>query len=160
MKSRKKSIKNIGISGVYGAGKSTVWNTYIKNKNIENIISISIAQYNKSSSEETQETEDEIVKENRIERQIINQIVSQVQQKSIPLYFNKIKENKIILDTCFCMCFVFRVQLNQLNYKKTLYRYIAFKYWWSIYYRKEKNEQRYRKLIWISRGRVKRKFII
>ncbi|AJK51654.1 hypothetical protein [Mycoplasma capricolum] len=28
--SSEKRIKNIGISGSYGAGKSTVWNTYVK----------------------------------------------------------------------------------------------------------------------------------
>lgn len=27
-----KEIRNIAITGVYGAGKSTVWKTYIENK--------------------------------------------------------------------------------------------------------------------------------
>ncbi|AJK51653.1 hypothetical protein MCCG_0707 [Mycoplasma capricolum subsp. capripneumoniae 87001] len=37
---------------------------------------------------------DNSVFENRIERQIINQIISQIDPKLIPLYSNKIKENK------------------------------------------------------------------
>ncbi|QVK02546.1 hypothetical protein I7638_02985 [Mycoplasma mycoides subsp. capri] len=113
MNLEEKRIKNIGISGVYGAGKSTVWNTYIKNKDIKNIISISLAKYNKPSDQKTQEIENELVKENRIERQIINQIVSQVEQNSIPLYFNKIKENKtinqLILYSFFAIIFVMGV---------------------------------------------------
>ena len=29
------SIKNIAITGVYGSGKTTIWNTYVKQKEFE-----------------------------------------------------------------------------------------------------------------------------
>ncbi|KKW61326.1 YobI family P-loop NTPase [Mycoplasma capricolum] len=92
--SSEKRIKNIGISGSYGAGKSTVWNTYVKKRNINNIISISLAKYYEAKSDTKMNIFDNSVFENRIERQIINQIISQIDPKLIPLYSNKIKENK------------------------------------------------------------------
>ena len=38
-------IKNIAITGIYGAGKSTVWNTYVKETKKENIITVSLGKY-------------------------------------------------------------------------------------------------------------------
>lgn len=38
-------IKNIAITGIYGAGKSTVWKTYTKEKNLKNIITVSLGKY-------------------------------------------------------------------------------------------------------------------
>ncbi|WP_434335677.1 hypothetical protein V2P56_02900 [Mycoplasma capricolum subsp. capricolum] len=92
--SSEKRIKNIGISGSYGAGKSTVWNTYVQKRNINSIISISLAKYYEAKSDTKMNIFDNSVFENRIERQIINQIISQIDPKLIPLYSNKIKENK------------------------------------------------------------------
>ncbi|WFQ95045.1 hypothetical protein MFERI15568_00288 [Mycoplasma feriruminatoris] len=90
----KTNIKNIGICGAYSAGKSTIWNTYIKIKNIKNIISISLAKYSKIALDINKDVVDNNLLENRIENQIINQIISQIDPKLIPLYSNKIKENK------------------------------------------------------------------
>ena len=39
------SIKNIAITGVYGSGKTTIWNTYVKQKNLKNIITVFITTY-------------------------------------------------------------------------------------------------------------------
>lgn len=33
-------IKNIAITGIYGAGKSTVWNTYVHKKGLSNVITV------------------------------------------------------------------------------------------------------------------------
>lgn len=30
-----KDVKNIAITGIYGAGKSTVWKTYVKERNLK-----------------------------------------------------------------------------------------------------------------------------
>ena len=49
-------IRNIAITGVYGAGKSTVWNTYREYKvkklgetSFKNIITVSLGKYEKKS---------------------------------------------------------------------------------------------------------------
>ena len=102
-------IKNIAITGRYGAGKSTVWNTYKKNKAINNIsesfeelkkcqfkmfflklseslkgkifnnvITICLGKYEDKDINKNEEV-------NRVERQIINQILAQINVKKIPL---------------------------------------------------------------------------
>lgn len=105
-----KNIKNIAITGIYGAGKSTVWNTYVKETKKENIITVSLGKYEdtveeintKSEESETKDKDTEYNKigehildnENRVERQIINQILSQINAKDIPLSKYGFKSNK------------------------------------------------------------------
>ncbi|WP_455087774.1 YobI family P-loop NTPase [Parvimonas micra] len=105
-----KDIKNIAITGIYGAGKSTVWNTYVKETKKENIITVSLGKYEdtveeintKSEESETKDKDTEYNKigehildnENRVERQIINQILSQIKSKDIPLSKYGFKSNK------------------------------------------------------------------
>jgi hypothetical protein len=105
-----KDIKNIAITGIYGAGKSTVWNTYVKETKKENIITVSLGKYEdtveeintKSEESETKDKDTEYNKigedildnENRVERQIINQILSQIKAKDIPLSKYGFKSNK------------------------------------------------------------------
>lgn len=120
------SIKNIAITGIYGAGKSTVWNTYVHEKELRNIITVSLGKYkndikddddrlkeasstntlnsgadgakNKCSNE-NQKAED-IGDDNRVERQLINQILSQIESKKIPLSKYGFKSNKSIFSIC------------------------------------------------------------
>jgi len=109
-------IKNIAITGIYGAGKSTVWKTYVNQNKLNNIITISLGKYeddlfvnyinedievnNQENSNIPENEKQEINKEetdinsNRIERQIINQILSQIKSENIPLSKYKFKENK------------------------------------------------------------------
>lgn len=105
-------IKNIAITGIYGAGKSTVWKTYEKERKFKKVITVSLGKYeddfyldiadvsneieidnpediNKASNVNTEKNEN-----NRIERQIINQILSQVESKDIPLSKYGFKKNK------------------------------------------------------------------
>ena len=99
------SIKNIAITGVYGSGKSTIWNTYVKEKNLKNIITVSLGKYedecvkfkyNNDGKVENISCSPEVDndKENRIERQIINQIVSQIDSKKISKSKYKFKSDK------------------------------------------------------------------
>lgn len=99
------SIKNIAITGVYGSGKTTIWNTYVKQKNLKNIITVSLGKYEdecakyKYNNDEKGENiscspEVDNEKENRIERQIINQIVSQIDSKKISKSKYKFKADK------------------------------------------------------------------
>ncbi|EKU17550.1 hypothetical protein D593_0733 [Streptococcus intermedius BA1] len=103
-------VKNIAITGIYGAGKSTVWNTYVHQKGLSNVITVSLGKYKnnindddilkevsvtKFANSETDSAEDRLRNENqrtvdidddnRVERQIINQILSQIESKKIPL---------------------------------------------------------------------------
>ena len=88
------SIKNIAITGVYGSGKSTIWNTYVKEKNLKNIITVSLGKYEDECVKSKYNNDGKVdnnscstkvdnEQENRIERQIINQIVSQIDSKKI-----------------------------------------------------------------------------
>ena len=94
-------IKNIAITGIYGAGKSTVWNTYVHQKGLSNLITVSLGKYKNNISDddslkevtmtklatsETDGAKDKLRNENqrtvnidddnRVERQLINQILS------------------------------------------------------------------------------------
>ena len=99
------SIKNIAITGVYGSGKSTIWNTYVKEKNLKNIITVSLGKYEDECGKYNYNNDGKVEnnscstkvdneKENRIERQIINQIVSQIDSKKISKSKYKFKSDK------------------------------------------------------------------
>ena len=118
-------IKNIAITGIYGAGKSTVWNTYVHQKGLSNVITVSLGKYKnniddddslkevsvtKLANSETNGAKDKLRNENqrtvdidddnRVERQLINQILSQIDSKKIPLSKYGFKSNKSILNIC------------------------------------------------------------
>ncbi|MDO4873237.1 MAG: hypothetical protein Q3964_03970 [Carnobacterium sp.] len=102
-------IRNIAITGIYGAGKSTVWNTYKNHKlncnedistkkMFENVITISIGGYD-YYSRIGDNKDQEILKaldweESRIERLIIKQMLAQIKQDKNPLSKYKFKKNK------------------------------------------------------------------
>lgn len=90
------NIRNIAITGVYGAGKSTVWNTYRKYKSsnseetiFKNIITVCLGKYEDKSNN----SKEDKVLDNRVERQIINQISAQIKSSDIPLSKYKFKGN-------------------------------------------------------------------
>ena len=113
-------IKNIAITGIYGAGKSTVWNTYVNKSKLRNVITVSLGKYeNYIKDEDNRQKEVSEIKlnssdddgaeglcddeskkvggiddENRVERQIINQILSQIDPNKIPLSKYCFKSNK------------------------------------------------------------------
>lgn len=96
-----KSIKNIAITGIYGSGKSTVWESYKNISNLNNVITVTLGDYeifNKFEGSkrtgENKKNKDSSDEENSIERQLINQISAQVKQDKIPKSKYKYKENK------------------------------------------------------------------
>ena len=118
-------IKNIAITGIYGAGKSTVWNTYVRQRGLNNVITVSLGKYKNNISDddslkevsmtklatsETDGAKDKLRNENqrtvnidddnRVERQLINQILSQIESKKIPISKYGFKSNKSILNIC------------------------------------------------------------
>lgn len=118
-------IKNIAITGIYGAGKSTVWNTYVRQKGLNNVITVSLGKYKnnindddslkevsmtKLATSEADGAKDKLGNENqrtvnidddnRVERQLINQILSQIESEKIPLSKYGFKSNKSIPNIC------------------------------------------------------------
>lgn len=144
-------IRNIAITGVYGAGKSTVWNTYreykakkIGESSFENIITVRLGKYEDNSKvivgdNSTKEDPKNFKKnregkelDNRVERQIINQISAQIKPSDIPLSNYKFKENihgyglwiNIFLTLLFSASVLFLVYLKYIfNYLKSLIGY-------------------------------------
>ncbi len=123
------SIKNIAITGVYGSGKSTIWNTYVKEKNLKNIITVSLGKYedecvkfkyNNDGKVENISCSPEVDndKENRIERQIINQIVSQIDSKKISKSKYKFKSDKADLIETICIFFFLSSIFILINWNK------------------------------------------
>lgn len=100
-------IKNVAITGIYGAGKSTVWKTYVNNRlyketcrlfnkksPFRNVITVSLGKYINnlnSGTESTNQTEKDL--HNRVERQLINQILSQIKSNDIPMSKYRFNEN-------------------------------------------------------------------
>lgn len=102
-------IRNIAITGIYGAGKSSVWKTFAKNKCLSDIIYISLGDYGKRSEEKNKAKSqpDELTLRNRIERQIINQILSQINSKDIPLGKYKLTKNRNKIKISFWIVLLF-----------------------------------------------------
>lgn len=111
-------IKNIAITGIYGAGKSSVWRTYIEHKTkvqatgnaifnfnlvkrrkrtkkiFRNVITISIGKYmDEYDNARISEADNNQELDNRVEKQIINQILAQIKDKNIPFSKYRIKRN-------------------------------------------------------------------
>lgn len=112
-------IRNIAITGVYGAGKSTVWNTYKNNKSKEkqckllpwnslnpfkNVITVCLGKYVDNLGKDSKSNLN-----SRVESQIINQILSQIKGDNIPLSKYKFKVNisrtKLIRNICLTILF-------------------------------------------------------
>lgn len=88
-----KNVRNIAITGIYGAGKSSIWLSHIKNWQVEkNPIFISLGNYDEPVNSESNQLEGSML-ENRVERQIINQILSQINKDKIILSKYNFKKN-------------------------------------------------------------------
>lgn len=140
-------IRNIAITGVYGAGKSTVWNTYRKHRSEEsessifnNVITVCLGKYEdnydnnigaKTNIDLKDRLDDKTEKEldNRVERQIINQILAQINSSKIPLSKYKFKGDiskgnlwiNIVLTLLFSNSIILLIYLKSIfNYLKNL----------------------------------------
>lgn len=87
-------IKNIAVSGAYGAGKSSVIETY-KKQSGKNFIHISLAHFKEAEqiSSEPGEADAAQMMEAQLEGKIINQLIHQIDPEQIPLTNFKIKSN-------------------------------------------------------------------
>lgn len=144
-------IRNIAITGVYGAGKSTIWNTYREYKSkklgetsFKNIITVCLGKYEDNSKEigkdnSTRDDQKNSKKnkegkelDNRVERQIINQISAQIKPCFIPLSNYKFKGNisehglwiNIFLTLLFSTSILFLIYLKPIfHYLNSLIGY-------------------------------------
>lgn len=85
-------IKNVAVSGAYGAGKSSVIETY-KKQSGKNFIHISLAHFKEAEqiSSKSGENDGAQMMEAQLEGKIINQLIHQVDPEQIPLTDFKIK---------------------------------------------------------------------
>ena len=82
-------IKNIALAGPYGSGKSSIIETHIENENLDNYLKISMATFNKTLSDDDNESEQGGHKQieigvDEIERGILQQLFYKVKPKKIP----------------------------------------------------------------------------
>lgn len=97
-------IRNVAISGAYGAGKSSVLESYKKKHPDKKYIHISLAHF---ASEEQDDTNRNNISESVLEGKILNQLMHQISAESIPQTNFKVKQNiksgKIIKSALLCM---------------------------------------------------------
>jgi len=118
-----KSIKNIAIAGPYGAGKSSIIDTYIKkNKFTHKYLKISLATFQDlKEDKDTSKTKDEL--ERLIELSLLQQFFYHEKDSEIPdSKFQKTKKkNKltlfiyVLLIILFCISFAFVFQNNTVS---------------------------------------------
>ncbi|WP_434329371.1 hypothetical protein V2P39_03065 [Mycoplasma capricolum subsp. capricolum] len=108
---QKKEIRNIALTGSYSSGKTSTWLSYSRNRRLGKIITVSLGKYNNIKN--TLDKNKKNYYNNRIERQIINQISSQIHPVKIPLSKYSFIKNKswfwITLNTFLSCCFVFSI---------------------------------------------------
>lgn len=134
-------INNIAITGIYGSGKSTIWNTYVYKNKLDKIITVSLAKYDRLNNSNKDNLDNSINNENRIENQIMNQILSQINMKQIPLSKYVFKRNRSLINTIvnsflilsmFISALIF-ILLNFVSVKlKTLFGDFENKYFYLV----------------------------
>lgn len=113
---KNKKIKNIAISGGYGAGKSSLLESYKKNSN-KNFIHISLAHFKDFDNKDR----DKIISLNNLEAKILNQLVHQIDPKNIYQTNFKIKrkitKKEITITTLLLLTF-FLFSINLIYSEK------------------------------------------
>ncbi|MBS4203671.1 hypothetical protein [Lederbergia citrea] len=103
-------VRNVAISGAYGAGKSSVIASYKKKQKHSKLrfVHISLAHFKQSDKE------DEIkIKESVLEGKILNQLIHQIPSENIPQTNFKVKKKietkNIVISTVFTMLFLISI---------------------------------------------------
>jgi hypothetical protein len=101
-------VRNVAISGAYGAGKSSVIASYKKKRSDKRFVHISLAHFKQSESKEDSE-----IKESLLEGKIINQLIHQIPSDNIPQTNFKVKKKidteSIVYSTVFTMLFLISI---------------------------------------------------
>ncbi|MEG1313502.1 MAG: hypothetical protein RSD40_04230, partial [Bacilli bacterium] len=91
---KNKDLKNIGVSGAYSAGKSSVIETYKKLNPELSFIHISLAHFQPTQGNEKQvDNVSEGTEENVLEGKILNQLIHQIEPDRIPQTNFRVKQS-------------------------------------------------------------------
>lgn len=114
-------VKNVAISGAYGAGKSSVLESYKKKREDKKYVHVSLAHFS-----EVENKENETVKESVLEGKILNQLIHQIPSNRIPQSNFKVKKDArkhqtILITTMVMVLFVVILALIFANiWKETV----------------------------------------
>ena len=110
-----KDLRNIAVSGAYGAGKSSLLESYKrKNKDLK-FIHVSLARFNENDILLKEKNEQVQTDERILEGKIINQLVHQIDYKDIPYTKFRIKRNYSGIVTLFYST-IFTIWLLMMAY--------------------------------------------
>lgn len=82
-------VTNIAISGAYGAGKSSIIESYEKKHDDKNFLHISLAHFEPTERNESENS----VKETTLEGKILNQLIHQIPVDRIPQTNFRVKKD-------------------------------------------------------------------
>lgn len=90
------NINNVAITGVYGAGKSSMLETYENKHPDKKFLHVSLAHFENITDEQSVNENEKKKLELILEGKIINQLVHLIPQEKIPLAKFATKEKRII----------------------------------------------------------------
>lgn len=112
------NIKNIAISGSYGAGKSSVLESYKNQEKNKKFLHISLTYFKELDDKEDK---NEILNINTLESKILNQLIHQISVDKIPQTCFKVKrtigKGEILFSTVLIMLFILALFYNIYFYK-------------------------------------------
>ncbi|WP_368879890.1 YobI family P-loop NTPase [Proteus mirabilis] len=114
-------LKNIAISGQYGAGKSSLIESYKKNYPNKKFVHISLAHFRTAEPAETNEPNSPPISANVLEGKILNQLIHQINADDIPQTNFKVKKkvtSKSIFKNTFWMVFFIALILHVMLFDK------------------------------------------
>lgn len=119
-------IKNVGITGGYGSGKSSIVHSYFDNKSREKTIFISLAHFSSLAGNQLPSSSENINSEidNILELKIVNQLVNQIEPKKIPKANFTAKQNthriNIIILTLLISYIIFYLKFFSTTFSEKL----------------------------------------
>lgn len=121
----KEEVKNIAITGTYASGKSSVWETFkiYKKFDVKEVLTVTLGNYENTSGEVDEDSENKVKQiDNRVESQIINQILAQINSSEIPLSKYSFKENKSDdeINSQVSLTFLFLISIALLYFNKPI----------------------------------------
>ncbi|MGL5954842.1 MAG: hypothetical protein ACRCZ3_17260 [Providencia rustigianii] len=114
-------LKNIAISGQYGAGKSSLVESYKKNHPNKKFVHISLAHFRTAEPAGTNESNGSPISATALEGKILNQLIHQINADDIPQTNFKVKKkvtSKSVFKNTFWMVFFIAMILHVMLFDK------------------------------------------
>lgn len=114
-------LKNIAISGQYGAGKSSLVESYKKNHPNKKFVHISLAHFRTAEPTGTNEPNSSPISTTALEGKILNQLIHQINADDIPQTNFKVKKkvtSKSVFKNTFWMVFFIAMILHVMLFEK------------------------------------------